>query len=329
MRPGKRNLITDVAGLLVGQAEDHRIKTGVTVVTADKPFTAGVHVMGGAPGTRDIALLDPDKLVQEVDALVLSVGSAFGLDAASGVAAEMRNAGRGFVFGDISVPVTPGAVIFDLVNGGDKNWEVNPYPALGRAAYQARGEDFAIGTAGAGTGGRAGTLKGGTGSASLVLESGITVGALVALNSVGNAVGDGEGRFWAAPFEFGAEFGGLGTPQGHDPAAEPKRPGAGHNTAIAVVATDAVLTKAQATRMATAAHDGIARAILPSHTPFDGDLVFAVSTGVRPLADPAADQLLLGHAAAVALSRAIARAAWEARAEPGDVLPTWQYLYGG
>ena len=328
MRPGRRNLITDVAGIMVGQAEDHRIRTGVTVLSAAAPFTAGVHVMGGAPGTRDTALLAPDKLVQKVEALVLSGGSVYGLDAASGVAEAMRAEGRGFVFGDIAVPVTPGAVIFDLVNGGDKDWPVNPYPALGKSAYAARGEEFALGSHGAGTGGRAGTLKGGTGSASLVLESGLTVGALVAVNSVGGVVGDRAGRFHAAPFEFGEEFGGMGAPQEHDPGREPERPGVGENTAIAIVATDAALTKAEATRMATAAHDGIARAILPSHTPHDGDLVFAVSTGQRPMADPALDPMLLGHAAAVALSRAVARAVWEAEARPGDLLPTWRSRFG-
>jgi len=330
MRPGKRNLITDVAGLVVGQAEDHRIRTGVTVLTADRPFTTGVHVMGGAPGTRDTALLAPDKLVEQVEALVLSGGSVFGLDAAQGVAEALRAEGRGFVFGNIAVPVTPGAVIFDLMNGGDKDWAENPYPALGRAAYAARARDFGIGTHGAGTGGRAGTLKGGTGSASLVLENGLSVGALVAINSVGEVVGDETGRFWAAPFEFDGEYGGLGQPRGHDPSAEPQlpRPEPGENTVVAIVATDATLTKAQATRMATAAHDGIARAILPSHTPFDGDLVFAVSTGEKHMPDPGLDPLLLGHAAAIALSRAVGRAVWEAETRPGDVLPSWQSRFG-
>ena len=328
MRPGKRNLITDVAGLLVGQSEDHTIKTGVSVITSGKPFTAALHIMGGAPGTRDTDLLAPDKLVQQVDAIVLSGGSVFGLDAASGVADALRNEGRGFQFGDMRVPVTPGAVLFDLLNGGDKKWDDNPYPALGKIAYKARSNEFDIGTAGAATGGRAGTLKGGTGSASLVLENGSIVGALVALNSVGNVVGDDWGRFFAAPFEFGCEFGGRSSPDFRDAAVEPVLPGNPNgNTAIAVVATDVIMDQAQLTRMATAAHDGLARAILPSHTPFDGDLVFAVSTGRRDMTDPL-EPMRLGHAAAVSLSRSVARAVFHATKSDDDVVSTWSDKFG-
>src|SRR6056297_2804609 len=173
---GARNLITDVAGLRVGNAQDMRLRSGVTVLVADAPFTAGVHVMGGAPGTRETDLLAPDRVVEQVDALVLSGGSAFGLDAASGVADGLRDVGRGFAVGDVRVPIVPGAILFDLLNGGDKDWQENPYPALGRAAWEAREVDFALGTAGAGTGATAGGLQGGIGSASVVLEGGITVG---------------------------------------------------------------------------------------------------------------------------------------------------------
>lgn len=329
MRPGPRNLITDVAGLRVGNAEDHRVRTGVTVLVGDRPFTAAVHVMGGAPGTRETDLLAPDRLVQEVDALVLSGGSALGLDAASGVADALRAAGRGFAVGDQRVPIVPAAILFDLLNGGAKDWTENPYRRLGRAALEAAGEHFALGTAGAGTGATTHGLKGGLGSASAVLENGLTVGALVAVNALGS-VTVGEGReFWAAPWELAAEFGGFGLPPAFPAAVEP-RPAKrlGEATTIAIVATDARLTQAEAQRMATAAHDGMARAIVPSHTPFDGDLVFAAASGAMPLPDPVADPFLLGHAAACCLARAIARAVFEAEARPGDLMPSWRARFG-
>ncbi len=331
MKPGKRNLITDVPGLVVGNSSDAVLKSGMTVLLGERPFVAGVHVMGGAPGTREVALLAPDKLVQEVDALVLSGGSAFGLDAASGVADGLRARGRGFDVGGQKVPIVPGAILFDLLNRGAKDWRENPYGPMGRAALEAAAADFALGTAGAGTGAFTEGLKGGLGSASLVLECGVTVGALVAVNALGAVcVGDGP-HFWAAPFEMEAEFGGIGpAPAGaFDATAEPHpERRLGEATTIAIVATDAALTKAEATRMAVAAHDGIARAIVPSHTPMDGDLVFAVATGERKLPDPVFDPLRLGHAAAVCLARAIARGVYEATPAPGDPLPTWRQKFG-
>lgn len=328
MRPGARNLITDVAGFRVGNAEDHDVRTGTTVLVADQPFTAAVHVMGGAPGTRETDLLAPDKLVQEVDALVLSGGSAFGLDAASGVADALREMGRGFVVGDQRVPIVPGAILFDLLNGGDKKWADNPYKRLGREALAAAAVDFSLGTAGAGTGANVHDLKGGLGSASVVLECGITVGALVAVNALGSVATGTDGQFWAAPWEMGREFGGLGLPAAFDPGVEPpmmKR--AGQATTIAVVATDARLTQAEAQRMATAAHDGMARAIVPSHTPYDGDLVFAAASGTRLMKNPVEDTFLLGHAAACCLARAIARAVYLAETRKGDFAPSWARKY--
>lgn len=322
--PGPRNLITDVAGLRLGHAQDTDLRSGVSVLVADQPLRAGVHVMGGAPGTRETELLAPDRLVQEVDALVLSGGSAFGLDAASGVMDGLRAMGRGFAVGDMRVPIVPAAILFDLGNGGAKNWVQNPYAALGRAALESARADFALGSVGAGYGATTARLKGGFGSASWVLPSGVTVGAAVAVNPVG-CVTMGQGReFWAAPFEQGAEFGGLGTGVA---APVPVTKLAREATTIAIVATDAALDQAQLTRMAIAAHDGIARAIVPSHTPFDGDLVFAVSTALRPAVDAVA-VLDFGHAAATCLSRAIARGVYEAAALPGDVLPSWQARFG-
>ena len=273
-------------------------------------------------------LLEPDKTVAQIDAVTLSGGSAFGLDAASGVVAGMRAQSRGFKVLNFHIPLVPAAIIFDLPNGGDKNWDDNPYPALGRAAFENATEEFAIGTAGAGTGAMTGTLKGGLGSASFVLESGITVGALVAANPVGSVTTPGERHFWAAPFEIDGEFGGLGpdprTSQGRDFVS---RKAAAYaelaNTAIAVVATDAALDKAQAKRIAWAAHDGIARATLPSHLPNDGDLVFCVSTCGRQMRAPELEVAAIGHAASLCLARAIARAVYHATPTHWDILPCW------
>jgi len=328
MQPGARNLITDVPGLWVGQAQDARLKSGVTVLVGDAPFTAAVHVMGGAPGSTETDLLAPDRLVQQADALVLAGGSAFGLAAADGVRAGLRAAGRGFAVGDQRVPIVPGAILFDLLNGGDKGWDDTPYPALGRAALAGVGTDVTLGSAGAGIGAMTGTLKGGVGSASVRVGA-ITLGALVAVNALGSAtVGMGP-HFWAAPFEAGAEFGGRGPcPAPPAPDLPPLTAGPGEATTIAIVATDAALDQAQATRLAVAAHDGLARALVPSHSLLDGDLVFAAATGAQPLPDPLETPFQLGHAAAVCLSRAIARAVFHATPAPGDPKPCWQALHG-
>ena len=325
---GARNLITDVAGLRVGNAQDMRLRSGVTVLCADAPFTAGVHVMGGAPGTRETDLLAPDRVVGQVDALVLSGGSAFGLDAASGVADGLWQAGRGFAVGGCRVPIVPAAILFDLANGGEKGWSDNPYKLLGRAALAAATEDFALGSDGAGTGATTADLKGGLGSASTVLPDGSTVGALVAVNALGSAtVGEGP-HFWAAPFEVGGEFGGLGPAPDHpDPLSAPTKLAQHANTTIGIIATDAALTQAQCSRLATAAQDGFARALLPSHTLMDGDLVFAVATGARAAPELAA-QVLLGHAAACTMARAVARAIHAATAAHGDIVPAWAARFG-
>ena len=322
IRPGPRNLITDVDGILVGNAQDETIRTGTTVLTAERPFTAAVHVMGGAPGTRETDVLSPDKSVPPVDALVLSGGSALGLAAASGVSDAMRADGVGFDVGGQKVPIVPAAIIFDLLNGGDKNWEQNPYPTLGARAWKTAGIDYELGSVGAGFGGTTAGLMGGLGSASAVLPGGYTIGALVVVNALGSAtVGDGL-HFWAAPWEFDGEFGGLGPAAHGDPGALPstKISSMRENTTIAVVATDAALTQPQCQRMAVAAHDGMARALVPSHTPNDGDLVFAMTTGAKPVANPLHDPLDIGHVAATCLARAIARAVYHAK--PG-ILPAW------
>ncbi|WP_224826018.1 P1 family peptidase [Cognatishimia sp. MH4019] len=322
MKPGARNLITDVPGLRVGNAHDAAIKTGTTVLTADQPFTAGVHIMGGAPGTRETDLLAPDRLVQKVDALVLSGGSALGLDAASGVANTFRARNRGFEVGGQRVPIVPAAILFDLLNGGDKSWTENPYGQLGIDALNAASDNFEIGTHGAGFGATTATTMGGLGSASTVQE-GHSVGALVAVNALGSATIGQTKSFWATPFEQASEFGGL-PPATTFPKTMPDTKLSQHNTTIAIVATDAPLTQAQCTRLATAAHDGMARALVPSHTPFDGDLVFAASTTEGQTDDTTL--LTLCHAAATTLARAIARGVFAAKPQPNDPLPCWSQL---
>lgn len=333
-RTGPRNLITDVAGLRIGNASDSRLKSGVTVVRCDTPAVAGVQVLGGAPGTRETDLLEPHNSVDTVNAIVLSGGSAFGLDAASGVQAALREAGIGFAVRGNHVPIVPAAILFDLANGGDKNWgRYPPYRELGYEAAQSASQDFTIGTAGAGTGALTAGLKGGLGSASTLLDSGIHIGALVAVNSAGSVtVGHGK-HFWAAPFEVGDEFGGQGYPSPF-PADARKillkfRDGlAGANTTIAVIATDAVLSSAAAKRLAIAAHDGFARAIWPTHTPADGDLVFALATGASGRELSGEDAMDFYATAGATVARAIARGIHAATPAPNDLFPVWSSRLG-
>jgi L-aminopeptidase/D-esterase-like protein len=326
-----RNLITDVPGLAVGHAHDARLASGATAVVFEAPAVAAVDVRGGAPGTRETDLLDPAMLVDQIDAIALSGGSAFGLDAASGVQAFLREQGRGFAVGAARVPIVPGAILFDLTHGGDKDWgRFPPYRELGYAAAAGAGRDFALGSVGAGMGATTVSFKGGIGSASAMCD-GHTIGALAAVNAAGSVVvGDGP-WFWAAPFEQGKEFGGRGLPSPLPAGAlEPRTKRAQRaSTTLVVVATDARLSKAQAKRLAVMAQDGLARAIHPVHTPLDGDLVFAVSTGARPLADPVLDLMRLGTAATHVVARAIARGVYEAMALPGDGrLTGWRDTFG-
>jgi L-aminopeptidase/D-esterase-like protein len=321
--PGKRNLITDVAGLKVGQAEDHAARTGVTIVLADEAVAAAVDVRGGAPGTRETDALDPMGLAGAVHAISLSGGSVYGLDAASGVVGWLGARGRGFrIMPGVPVaPIVPGAAIFDLANGGNKDWgETPPYLALGMAAVAAASEDFALGNAGAGLGAVAGIYKGGTGSASAVTADGFTVGALVIVNSVGSPIIPSADVFWAFPFERLGEFGGRRLPADFAsvdfdlPPDMKIAPRAGANTTIAVVATDAALTHPELKRVAIMAADGFARALRPVHTPFDGDTVFALATGKRTLGEMRPyDLMRLGSLAADCLACAIARGVYEAR----------------
>ncbi|SEK76806.1 P1 family peptidase [Streptacidiphilus jiangxiensis] len=306
------NTLTDVPGFRVGHAQrvGGGALTGVTVVLAPAGgAVAGVDVRGGGPGTRETDALDPRNLVPRVDAVVLTGGSAFGLDAAGGVVAWLEEQGRGFRVGPEPsqvVPVVPTAALFDLGRGGD--WHARPDAALGRAAAEAAGAaghaPVALGNVGAGTGAVAGGLKGGIGSASVRLPSGVTVGALVAVNAVGSAVDPVTGELYAARFGQPGEF-----PELHaEPAAAPAE-GPSLNTTLAVVATDTTLTKAQAHKLAGTSHDGLARALRPVHLLSDGDTVFALASGARPLPVPEGDPAFAVHVEAAALNELYAAAA--------------------
>lgn len=325
------NLITDVRGLLVGQARDATAATGVTAAIFERPTIASAAVLGGAPGTRDTALLVPEMTVEHVDAIVLAGGSAWGLGAADGVMRWLAKEGRGFPVGAFRVPIVPQAILFDLMNGGEKPWARGesepPYARLGAEAAAAAATSFALGTTGAGYGATTATLKGGLGSASARAATGQVVGALVAVNAVGSAtIGDGP-HFWAAPYEREGEFGGLGWPATITPddTALRFKGGTGQNTTIALVATDAVLTKPQARRLALAAHDGLARALRPAHAPLDGDIVFAAATGYSGAPSDAFAMTELCATAADVLARAVARGVHAATALPfPGAKPAWQ-----
>jgi L-aminopeptidase/D-esterase-like protein len=326
-----RNLITDVPGVRVGHAQDARLASGTTAIVFDEAAVAAVDVRGGGPGTRETDLLGPATLVERIDAIALSGGSAFGLDAASGIQAWLREQGRGFAVGTTRIPIVPGAILFDLNNGGDKDWgRYPPYRELGYAAAAAADTIFALGSAGAGLGARTANFMGGTGSAAAMCD-GFTVGALAAVNAVGSVVvGDGP-WFWAAPFEQGSEFGGRGFPARLPPGAlDPRTKGTIRaSTTLVVVATDAALTRPQATRLAIMAQDGLARAIFPVHTPLDGDVVFVAATGARPLGDPVRDLMRIGTFAVQVVARAIARSVYKATALPVSVAGTSAGARGG
>jgi D-aminopeptidase len=326
-----KNLLTDISGVRVGNAGDAALASGVTAVLFDSPAVAAMDVRGGGPGTRDSALLDPVNTVERVDALVLSGGSAFGVEAGGGVQAWLAEQGRGFAIREAVVPIVPGAVCFDLLNGGDKRWgRFAPYRDLGYAAAAAAGDDFALGSIGAGLGATVANLKGGLGSASATTPDGVRVAALAVVNAVGSVtIGDGP-WFWAAPFESGGEYGGRGLPPSFTPDMLTMRlkggptVAAGENTTLAAVVTDALLTKPQARRLAIIAQTGFARAIYPVHAPLDGDIVFAAATGAKPI-DPLVGLTELGMLAANSVARAIARGVYEATALPfPDALPAWK-----
>ncbi len=313
------NLLTDIAGVAVGHATDLRLGSGVTAILFDAAATASVLILGGAPGTRDTALLEPEMTVEKVDAIILSGGSTFGLDAGGGAQAALREMGRGFLLGAVNIPLAPCAIIFDLTNGGDKDWgRFPPYRDLGYAALRAAlPGPFALGSVGAGTGATTATVKGGLGSASALTTAGHMVAAIVAVNAVGTATVGDTAHFWAAPFERDGEFGDRGWPVRFtaEHLALRVKGAPGTSTTIGLVVTDAALTKAQCKRLAIIANDGLARAILPTHAPNDGDTIFAASTAVRAMGDPR-ELTDIGHVATQVMARAIARGVYEAAALP-------------
>jgi D-aminopeptidase len=334
-----RNLITDVPGVLVGNAHDARAATGATVAIFERSTVASVSTLGGAPGDRAVTMLEPEMTRGLVDAVVLSGGSLYGLDAAGGVTSVLASQGKGAQFGGITLPVAVQAILFDLINGGEKDWMREPmthrapYWELGRDATLAASEEFALGSVGAGLGATTANLKGGLGSASMKMRQGFTVGALAAVNAVGMATIGDTAQFWAGAYEQGAEFGGKGWPEKVSPSALDIRfkgqPVQATATTIALVATDAKLTKAECKRLAIMANDGLGRALRPVHAPGDGDTVFAAATGrLTTEMDPF---LLteIGAAAADCLARAVARGVYEAKALPfAKALPDWKQRFG-
>lgn len=326
------NLLTDIDGVAVGHATDLTLGSGVTAIVFEQPAVASGSVLGGAPGGRDTALLDPSMTVDVVDAFVLSGGSAFGLDAAGGVQSGLRANDRGFQVGATRVPIVPQAILMDLLNGGEKDWGLHsPYRDLGYDAFKAASTGpFALGTVGAGTGATTATLKGGLGSASAVSSSGQRIAAVVAVNALGSATIGNSRHFWAAPFEENGEFGGFGMPATFSPADVAMRIKGVSLTAttIGVVVTDAVLTKVQAHRLSVLAHGGLSRAVLPSHLSSDGDTMFAGATGRKPLTS-AIDFTELCHLSAIVVARAIARGIYEAQALPHvGAQRAWQDRFG-
>ena len=329
-----KNLLTDIPGVKVGHADDAKLASGVTAVIFDEPAIAAVDVRGGGPGTRDVGALDLANTVERIDAITFSGGSALGLDAAGGVQAWLKEQGRGFRLRDAVIPIVPGAICFDLLNGGDKAWgRFSPSRDLAYTAAAAAGTDFALGSVGAGLGATVAQLKGGLGSASAKTSAGVTVAALAVVNAVGSvSIGDGP-WFWAAPFEVDGEYGGRGLPASFTPGMLAMRTKGGpaaaanENTTLAVVVTDAILTKPQAKRLAMIAQTGMARAIYPVHAPLDGDVVFAAATCAKAI-DPLFGLTELGMVAANVLSRAIARGVYMATALPfPGALPAWKDLF--
>lgn len=329
LRPGPKNLITDIAGLKVGHATDETAMTGATTVLCGADWSAGVDVRGGGPGVRESEALAPENLVGRVHAIVLSGGSVFGLAAADGVAAALSVRGIGLHLRPDSpaIPIVPAAVLHDLGNAGDKRWgSTPPYRELGIRALESARADFAQGAVGAGRGAMAGLVKGGLGSASLDLGDGLMVGALLAVNPVGSVYMPDEKTYWAWAFELEREFGGASPPgmgmDLSDPAPNSSRLAAigrlqsGANTTLGVIACTADLSTAECKRVAMMAHDGIARAVRPAHTPFDGDTLFAVASAATALPEAplrAGHLARIGSAAADCVSRAIVRAVYAAR----------------
>ena len=348
---GQYNSIIDVAGLRVGHAHDEARATGVSVVLPDDRSIAACDIRGGGPGTRETDALAPENFVDAVDGIFLSGGSVYGLAAGSAITDWLGAQGKGFRLVE-NVPPSPivsGAILFDLSNGGDKDWgEQPPYYQLGReaaAAAAASHATFPLGNVGAGYGALAGHVKGGLGSASCMTEDGFEIGALVAVNSFGAVVCPGTRRLWAADYEADDEMGGVEDDRKPDMgdifantkiSASPRSASPRTNTSLAVVAVNATLTPSEVRRVAMMAQDGLARAIRPAHAAVDGDSVFALATGRREISGGgggggvsgmrALEVSRLGALAADCVSRAVGRAIWSAESLHGWV--SYREFYG-
>ena len=348
LAPGNKNLITDIPGIQVGHAEDNKIGTGVTVITGDKPFSAAVDVRGGGPGTRETDMLSLENSIGRADAIVLSGGSAYGLDACSEVQDLLRQENKGYKVGKAIIPLVPGAVIFDL-NINDKPHvnnigELSPWRKLANKAYKSANTDFLLGSFGAGCGATTATLKGGQGSTSWTqtFSNGeeYTIGAIVVNNAVGNPLLNEGPHFLSANLEFGNEFGGYGVSNDlYDNILRAKRlptsigqkeifNDISSNTVVGVVATNAPLTRSNLKRLAIMAHDGIARSLNPSHTPMDGDTIFSITTteDIKEQILENVDILALGARASDCVARACNRAIYEAEAI-GNSKPGWKKFF--
>jgi L-aminopeptidase/D-esterase-like protein len=317
---GPSNSITDIDGFLVGNAHDSKLKSGVTVLTRSTSFRASVSILGGAPGTKETDLLSPDKIVDNIDGIVLSGGSAFGLDASSGVMDCLKNRNRGFDTGSIKVPIVPSAILFDLKNGGFKDWKINPYRDLGQNAFLNVSEKFEIGSVGAGCGATTSVVKGGLGTASFFYGDRVKVGAIVAVNSVGSPCFPGTNILYSD--FYGANKKHLEKPPASSLINSTKLL-KGEATTLGIVCTNLNFNKSDLNRIATAAHSGIARAIEPSHTPFDGDIIFSATSGTQPIDSKDKDLMLVCQLSALCITQAIGSAIKAARKKRGDKLACW------
>ena len=317
---GPKNSITDIDGFLVGNAQDDHIKSGVTVLTRLTSFRASVSILGGAPGTKETELLSPDKIVENIDGIVLAGGSAFGLDASSGVMDCLRGQNRGFDTGAIKVPIVPSAILFDLKNGGFKEWSINPYRELGQNAFLKVSHDFEIGSVGAGCGATTSIVKGGLGTSSLFYGDRIKVGAIVAVNSVGSPCFPGTNFLFSDL--YGKKNGGFERLATNSLINSTKLL-TGEATTLGIVCTNLDFNKNDLNRIATSAHSGIARAIEPSHTPFDGDIIFSATSGTQPIDSKDKDLMLVCQLSALCVTQAVGSAIKAARPKKGDLLSCW------
>ena len=315
-RPG--NIELPIAGLRIGHSHDENLNSGVTVIVPDAPAVASAHVVGGSPGTRETDLLNPQQMVERIDAIVLAGGSAYGLDAATGAQAWLREHDRGFPVVSLRIPIVPAAILFDLNNGGDKHWgRYPPYRELGYTATSSLDTSTATGRVGCGYGATTAAGPGGLGVACQTLPCGASVISVMAVNAAGSPMIGDTRHFWAAAFERNGEFGGRGYPQDWPKDADVVRTKAGHstagmNTTIGVVITDGCISKVEAKQIAVMAHDGFARALYPVHSPGDGDLLFVLSTGAFDLERSELSLLTLGTVAANTVTRAIAQGVYAA-----------------